>query len=193
MRKLLFLTALSFTFCQSAFTLPMIEVTFGYLFFGNNKARNVYDRGGESVSFAALYPVYDIWHIYGSVGYWERNGRTLDLTADKMRLEAYPISLGIKPVMTLSQHVDCYFNFEPRYFFLHEHNGCPIDNKDVNKGVLGGYVGTGFIFIPCMGCTFDIFAEYSYLGTKIPCGCDGSHFISDLSCISGGAGIGISF
>ena len=183
---------MSFLVRTSAYSDPLIEITYGYLFFGNEKARKAYNRGGENINFAASYPIWDIWHLYGSAGYWERNGRTFDI--NKLRLQAYPISLGIKPVLPLSCNVQAYFTLGPRYFILNEELRCPDEHRETNKSVLGAFVGTGFLFIPCSGCTFDFSLEYSYLSTHIPCGsCSAPRFIDNLSCISANIGIGISF
>jgi hypothetical protein len=193
MKKLLLSIYFTFFICSSLSALPMVDITFGYLFFGNAKARRVYNTGGENITISGSYPVYDIWHVFGSAGYWERSGRTLHYH-HKLRLEAIPISIGIKPVMTLGCNVDCYFTLGPRYFFLKEHMRCPEGARNVNKSTVGAFVGTGFLFIPCDGCTFDIFAEYSYFGSKIPCGgCIHHEYINNFNCISANIGIGYTF
>jgi len=140
---------------------PMLEIKSGYFFFSDAKMRKVYDEGGLDVQISGSYPIWRWLQIYGSVEYLTRHGRSLG-GHQKARIWEVPLSLGLKPVITISPKVQYYLTLGPRYFFIHAHHNSPYVDREINPHGLGGFVNTGFNFFPFHHLFVDIFGEYSY-------------------------------
>jgi len=147
--------------CQSDEIQPTIEFKTGYFFFSDHRMRKVYDKGGLDLQIAGSYPIWKWLQIYGSVEFIERHGQSLN-DHQKTRIWEYPISLGLKSVAKLSKNIQYYFTIAPRYFFVHAHNNSPFMDRKMNQNGIGGFVGTGFNFLPTPHLLIDVFGEYSY-------------------------------
>ena len=147
--------------CQSYAIQPTIEFKTGYFFFSESKMRKVYNKGGLDLQIAGSYPVWRWLQIYGSVEYIERHGQSLN-DHQKTRIWEYPISLGLKSVAKICEKTQYYFTIAPRYFFVHVHNNSPFMDRKMNQNGIGGFVGTGFNFLPTPHLLIDVFGEYSY-------------------------------
>ena len=140
---------------------PVLEVKVGYFFFSDSKMRKVFNEGGLDVQLCGSYPIYRWLHIYGSVEYLERHGRSLH-GRQKASIWEVPLSLGLKPVIKIYPKVRYYFTLGPRYFFVHAHNKSSFVDRKINQNGLGGFVNTGFNFLPLPHLLIDVFGEYSY-------------------------------
>jgi hypothetical protein len=140
---------------------PMLEVKAGYFFFADHKMRKIYDHGGADVQFNGSFPLYKWLQIYGSVEYLTIHGRSLNAD-QKTSIWEVPLSLGLKPVISICSKVQYYFTLGPRYFFVHQHNSSSYVSKTITKNGLGGFVNTGFHFFPCRHFLIDVFGEYSF-------------------------------
>ena len=73
-----------------------------------------------------------------------------------------PLSLGLKPVVTIASGIQYYFTLGPRYFFVHQHNNSSFVSSNVSNNGMGMFVNTGFNFVFWNHFLFDVFGEYSY-------------------------------
>src|SRR3990172_7873126 len=94
---------------------PVLEFKGGYFFFSDAKMRKVFDHGGLDVQVSGSYPIWRWLQIYGSVEYLTRHGRSLG-GHEKTRIWEVPLSLGMKPVITIRPKVQYYLTIGPRYF-----------------------------------------------------------------------------
>jgi hypothetical protein len=140
---------------------PTIEFKAGYFFFADGKMRKIYNEGGLDLQIAGSYPIWKWMQIYGSVEYIERHGRSLN-SHQKTRIWQYPISLGLKSVAKICKSTQYYLTIGPRYFFVHTHANSSHVDKTMNQNGIGGFVGTGFNFLPTDHLLIDVFGEYSY-------------------------------
>lgn len=140
---------------------PTIEVKCGYFFFSDSKMRKIYDRGGWDVQISGSYPIWKWLQVYGSAEYLEKYGKSLH-DHQNTTIQEYPLSIGLKPVITICPGIQYYFTLGPRVFILHQHNSSSYVNKNISRCGLGGFVNTGFNFIFCDEFFLDIFGEYSY-------------------------------
>lgn len=140
---------------------PILEAKAGYFFFSDSKMRKIYDKGGLDVQLSGSYPIWEWLQAYGSVEYLSRHGKSLG-TGQNVRIWEVPLSLGLKPVVKITQCVHYYFTIGPRYFFVHAHNNSRFVDRKLNQNGLGGFVNTGFNFFPMPHFCIDIFGEYSY-------------------------------
>ncbi len=149
------------TCCPCTKQHPLIEVKAGYFFFTDSVMRHVYDEGGLDVQLSGSYPFYKLLHVYGSVEYLEKSGHSIN-GHQKTSLWAIPLSLGLRPVFPIGDHLQVYFTIGPRYFFVHAHNHSSYVPKKMHANGCGGFVNTGVLFIIGKHFTIDLFGEYSY-------------------------------
>lgn len=151
-------------FCCETFSDPQIvaEIKGGYFFFSDAKMRKIYDQGGLDLQISGSFPVWRWLQIYASVEYLTRHGRSLGGN-QKTRIQEVPLSLGLRPVITICTNIQYYFTLGPRYFFIHQHNSSSFVDRNVNENGFGGFVNTGFYFFPYRHLVLDIFGEYSYM------------------------------
>ena len=138
-----------------------VEAKVGYFFFSSAKMRKIYDRGGIDVQISQAYPVWKWFQIYFSAEFIERNGRSLN-KHQKTRIWEYPLTLGLKTVFKICPVSQYYITLGPRYVFVHVHNNSSFVNNKMNQNGLGGFLGTGFNFLPIKHMILDVFGEYSY-------------------------------
>lgn len=140
---------------------PLLEIKGGYFFFSDDKMREIFDQGGLDVQLSGSYPLWKWLQIYGSIEYLERHGKSLN-DRQKTRIWEVPLSLGLKPVISICPKVQYYFTLGPRYFFVHVHSDSKFVDKSIDENGLGGFVNTGFHFFPMRHLLVDIFGEYSF-------------------------------
>jgi hypothetical protein len=140
---------------------PLLEFKFGYFLFSDSKLREIYDRGGLDLQLSASYPVWRWLDIYGSVEYFRKHGRSLGGNQETSIWEI-PLSLGLKPIITINRVVQYYIALGPRYFFVRQHNKSDFVDQHVSQSGFGGFVNTGFNFFPRPHFCIDVFGEYSY-------------------------------
>ena len=177
----------------NALSSGMIEAKVGYFFFTNQTMRKVYSGIGWDGQIAASYPVYKSLHIYGSVEYTEKSGRSLN-DHQKTFLWQLPISFGLRPVFAIGDHLAYYATVGPRYFFTYVHNSSSYVPKRMSANGCGAFANTGFLYVFNSGFTFDIFAEYSYKMLKFTsnlAGTQGSN--AQVGGVSVGLGFGYAF
>jgi len=146
---------------REAYKAPLVELKSGYFFFSDAKMRKVYNSGGFDAQLSVSYPVLEWLHVYGSVEYLQKHGKLLS-SHRKTEIWEIPISLGLKPVFSISSQIYYYFTLGPRYFFAHQHNHSPYLDKNKSNNAFGGFVNTGFCFFPIDHFSIDLFGEYSY-------------------------------
>lgn len=140
----------------------LLEAKAGYFFFSDDKMRKVFNAGGWDVQLCGSFPLSRWLQLYGSIEYLERHGKSLQ-DHQRTSIREIPLSLGLKPVVKISEGVQYYFTFGPRYFFVHTHSHSSFMDKNLNSNGLGGFVNTGFNFFPWNGALLiDVFGEYSY-------------------------------
>lgn len=140
---------------------PTLEAKAGYFFFTSSKMRKVYNEGGWDVQVSSTYPIWKWLHAYASVEFSERHGRPLH-SHNKTWIRQLPLSLGLRPVIKLCPKVQYYITLGPRYSFVHVDNNASNVSKNLNHSGLGGFVNTGFNFLPWGHLLLDVFGEYSY-------------------------------
>lgn len=147
-------------------SLSAVELKVGYFFFSDSKMQKVYDRGGFDVQLATSYPLCDLdcnWSLeaYGAIEYFQRSGRSLN-GHQSTSVWSIPVNIGLKPVYTISDTLQCYFAIGPRYFYIRQHNSSSFVYSNKSKNGLGGFFNTGIQYIPCNNFVIDLFGEYSY-------------------------------
>ncbi len=142
----------------------LIEAKVGYFFFADSKMSDIYPNGGIDVQLSSSYPIWKWLQIYASVEYYEKNGETKN-TGYSARIQALPISLGLRSLFWISNTTQYYLGIGPRYLFAWSHNSSPYLVKNLDQNGIGGFVNTGFNFFPLPESNFviDLFAEYSYV------------------------------
>ena len=123
--------------------------------------RDIFDKGGYDVKISGSYPIYSFIHLYGSVEYLEKSGRS-EGGHQKTFLWEVPLSLGLRSVLLFKDNMSFYLTLGPRYFFVHVHNQSSFVPKHLHESGCGGFINTGFLYTLCEHFTFDIFGEYSY-------------------------------
>lgn len=145
----------------AAFGSPLIEAKAGYFFFTDSDLRKIYDKGGVDLQLTGVYPIYRYLHVYGSVEYLEKSGRSLG-AHQKTHVWEVPLSLGLQALFPLNESSKYYISFGPRYFFIHSHNSSTYVPSKMDKNGIGFFANTGFLFILDEHITVDVFGEYSY-------------------------------
>lgn len=138
-----------------------VEAKAGYFFFSSSKMRKVYDSGGLDVQLSGSANVWKWLQVYGCVEYLQRDGHSLG-AHEKTNIWIVPLSLGLKPVITICPQIGYYLTIGPRYFFVHTHADSSFVQKDLNEHGIGGFANMGFNFFPMDHFLIDIFGEYSY-------------------------------
>lgn len=172
---------------------PLIEAKAGYFFFVDDTMRKVYNQGGWDVQLAGSYPIYKYLHIYGAVEYLEKSGYSLNGN-QKTHIWELPISLGLKPVITLNKRAQWYITIGPRYFLAYVHNYSSYVPKHMNANGCGGFANTGFLLTYGKHFTLDFFGEYSYKKLHFSSNLPGTTAQSaQVGGITVGVGLGYSF
>jgi len=139
----------------------LLEFKAGYFFFANSKMRRVYNHGGLDVQLSGVTPVWRWLHIYGSVEYLQKHGKSLH-GHQKTNIWEVPLSLGLQAVGKIGKITQYYFTIGPRYVFAHVHNKSHFVDKSLNDNGIGGFANAGFRFFQTQHFFWDIFGEYSY-------------------------------
>ena len=156
MRILLFLIA-----AISAYGYSPIEAKAGYFFFFNPTMQKIYDGEGIDWQLSGSYPIRKDLHFYASLGYLEKFGHSLN-GGHATYLRVAPVSLGLKPIYTLTRSTDFYFTVGPRYFIVRVHNDSPYVDRDLRSDGWGGFANIGFLSELYRGLTIDLFSECCY-------------------------------
>lgn len=171
---------------------PKIELHMGYFFFTDSTLRDVYDKGGLDLQLAGSYPVWKGLQVYGSVGYTEKSGRSLN-DYQKTSIYQIPVQVGLRPVFTLCKELQYYFTFGPRYFFIHQHNESSYVKRNQGSSEIGFFANSGINFKPIEHFFIDIFGEYSFGKTHFHAA-EGSYSRNiQVSGLSFGFGAGYEF
>jgi hypothetical protein len=150
--------------CLFAKQHPLVEAKLGYFFFTDAKMRDVYDAGGIDAQLSGSYPVYKFLHVYGSVEYLEKSGRSKG-GHQKTSFWNIPLSLGVRAVVPFRSYAAYYLTLGPRYCFAHVHNHSSYVPKHMHENTFAGFANTGFLFTVGSHFTFDVMGEYSYAKT----------------------------
>ncbi len=173
--------------------ISLIEFKAGYFFFGAEEMNEVFDDGGLDVQLAASGPVWKWLHLYGSVEYLQRHGRSIH-GHQKTSIWEVPLSFGVKPVIRINNWAQYYITLGPRYFFVHVHNDSHYVSENISQNGLGGFVGTGFNFEPIHHLLIDLFGEYSYKRMHFSSSVANSHgHTVQVGGFTFGGGIGYAF
>ncbi len=171
----------------------MIEAKLGYFFFTDSTMRKVYNGVGIDGQIAASYPIYKWLHVYGSVEYTEKTGHSLS-GHQKTFLWQLPISVGLRPVIAIGEHLSYYATLGPRYFFTYVQNSSSYVPKHMSANGCGGFANTGFFYVFNSGFTLDAFAEYSYKVLKFTSNLAGTQGSSaQVGGVTAGLGFGYAF
>lgn len=146
---------------SDGFVNPHLEGSLGYFFFSNEKMRDVYFNGGFEARLSGSYPVYKQLQIYGSAGFRELWGRSVNFN-EKTIFWEIPIDVGLRPVFKITSFIDWYFALGPRYFYFQQKNKSDFVDKTVARNGVGLFVNTGFDFFIHEGWFIDLFGQYSY-------------------------------
>jgi hypothetical protein len=144
---------------------PLIEGKLGYFFFAGSKMRSVYSQGGVDVQLSGTYPIKSWLQLYASAEWFQKSGKSRG-AHKSTQIWAVPLSLGLRPVVTICSQVQYYLTVGPRCFFFHAHNFSNFVNKTLNQSGIGGFASTGFYFYPWRHFVIDLFGEYSYMRIK---------------------------
>ncbi len=173
--------------------MPTLEAKLGYFFFSDSKMREIYSDGGLDVQLSGSYPLLRYFHLYGSVEYLEKHGRSLNFN-QRTKIWEVPLSFGLKFVIPIFQKLQYYLALGPRYFFVGAYNDSSFVERDISESLLGGFTNMGFHYFVCNCLFVDLFGEYSYgkrfFNSTVP-----NSFGQDAQ-IGGfafGAGLGYSF
>ena len=139
----------------------LLEVKAGYFFFANSKMRKVFNHGGIDAQLSGVTPVWRWLHLYGSVEYLQKSGRSLH-GHQRTRIWEVPLSLGLQGVARIGSITQYYLTIGPRYVFAHVSNKSHFVDKTLNANGIAGFVNTGFRFFTAPHFFWDIFGEYSY-------------------------------
>ncbi len=160
MKKIL-LFALLFSLNSALYAHPLIEAKAGYFFFLDSKMDQIYKSRGLDLQLSASYPLKKELHLYASIEWFEKSGRSLN-AHEKTTLWALPLSLGFRPMIPVSKQINYYLTLGPRYFFVYVHNDSPFIDRHMDSNGCGIFANTGFLFNLNRHLTVDLFAEYSY-------------------------------
>lgn len=170
-----------------------LEAKAAYFIFSNNKMREIYDNGGYQLQLSGSYPLIDIWHLYGSVGFIGASGKSLHFK-EKTKFYQIPIDIGIKPILNIASCLNWTMAFGPRFFYAHQRNHSEFVPKNVRKSNVGMFVNTGIDFTPARNCHFTLFGEYSYQPIHPSSSKHGTHSRTiQVGGFSLGAGFGYTF
>lgn len=148
-------------FCDNNPSKPLVEAKVGYFFFSDSTMSKIYNSGGLDLQLSGSYPMWEWLHLYGSLEYLEKKGKSLN-SYQNTSIWEIPISIGIKPTIAISSHGSYYFSVGPRYFYVHQHNQSSYVQKGYGHNTVGCFVNTGFNCILWNHFLLDLFGEYSY-------------------------------
>lgn len=163
MKKIISLAIISSTFICSADVPPLLEARAGYFFFNNTKLNKSYNKGGFDVQVCGSVPIWRCINIFAGFEHLERYGKSSE--SDDIKLLETNLSLGVKPVFTLTDQIHLYFTLGPKYFFANAHSTSPFIDKMNNNGI-GGFLDAGVLFILDHDVTLDLFGEWSFKQMK---------------------------
>lgn len=163
MKKILSILIISLPLICSADVPPLLEARVGYFFFNNTSLNKSYNKGGFDVQVCGSVPIWKFINIFAGLEHLERYGKSSE--SDEIKLLETNLSLAVKPVFTITDQIHFYFDVGPKYFFVNAHSTSPYIDK-MNKNGIGGFLGTGFLFILDHNVTFDLFGEWSFKRMK---------------------------
>lgn len=175
--------------CECAGNEIRVEAKAGYFIFKNSKMRDVYDNGGFEIQLSGSYHLLDVWHLYGSVGYLQACGKSMNFH-EKTKIWQIPVDIGLKPIVALTPCMDWFMAIGPRFFYVHQRNHSDYVSKNVEKGNIGMFVNSGIDFTPACNYYINLFGEYSYQPIRPSSSKDGVH---SKTIQIGGFTVGVGF
>lgn len=139
---------------------PWLEIKPGYFFFSNHTLRKIY-HGGFEIQGSATYPLYKMIALYGSLGYLQVQGKSLN-EHQKTSMFQIPFDVGLRAIAHVGEYVDGYLSIGPRYFYVHQHNDSIYVNRNIRQSGLGFFVNAGCNFIAYDRFLLGIFGEYAF-------------------------------
>ena len=171
----------------------LVEAKLGYFFFTDSTMRSVFNEGGIDAQISTAFPVYKCLQIYGAIEYMQKWGHSIG-AEQRTTLTEVPLSLGLRPVIPITNCLDYYFTVGPRYFFVNVHNCSPYVPKKMSANGCGGFVNTGILYRFDPNFTLDLFGEYSYLSLRFRSRKGGTEGLTaQVGGLTFGAGLGYSF
>ena len=170
-----------------------VEVKGAYFFFVGAQMRKVYDQGGWDLQISGAYPIRRWLAIYASAEYLQASG-TSTSGHERTTIRQVPLSLGLKPMISIGPRAKYYISAGPRYFFVYSNTDSSRVASSTHHNGLGGFLHTGFNLFPRRYLLVDLFAEVSYFRMKGP-STDLPSYGKEIQvgAVSFGAGLGYAF
>jgi hypothetical protein len=134
----------------------------GYFQFQEKKLKKIYKKGGIHLDLSATARLWDFVFLDASLGYYEKKGSSLGKHEHITKLKAFPVSIGLKPMIRLFPKLHGYICGGPRYFFVSQYNHSKYVTQHVHANGLGFYVAPGLILTLNDRLKLEGFIDYSY-------------------------------
>ena len=109
-------------------------------------------------------------------------------------IDLVPITLGIKWIAKVHEHIECYLGAAPRYYFMHIKNNSPYVPQTSNENGCGGFFTSGAFFYPQNHFMINVFFNFSYINLGAPASVLGvQSYSTNVSGFDLGVGIGWNF
>lgn len=137
-----------------------LEIKSGYFRFSNDTLHSMY-KGGYTIQGSLSYPVHNALAIYGSLGCMHTKGTSLQGEQITSILKV-PFDVGLQVRAQMSQRLQSYVSFGPRYFYFRQHNTSTYVPNEIDKKGLGFFINAGCHFIKNERWIMGIFGEYGF-------------------------------
>jgi hypothetical protein len=171
-----------------------IEADLSAFFPTESKIQKIYGNAWLDVGLTIdhIYPFHN-FSIFGGVDYLYSNGESIG-GKNHTKIEAVPITLGLKWIKSVHKNVEFYIGAAPKYYFMWIKNDSDLVPRKSHKSSCGGYATVGSFFYPVQGLMIDLFLSYSYVRFDAPKSSSSFKGVStNLSGFNLGSGIGWKF
>lgn len=137
-----------------------LEIKPGYFFFSNHTLRKIY-HGGFEIQGSGTYPVYEMIALYGSLGYLQVHGRSLQGN-QKTSIAQIPLDVGVRVIADFNDYLQGYLSIGPRFFYFHQHNDSTYVNRNIRRTGVGFFANAGCNVMSNDRFLVGIFGEYAF-------------------------------
>lgn len=162
------------------------ELRAAYLYPSGSRFREVYNDGGLEGQFEVARRLYDRWHGWGNITYFQRAGRSTE-TKERTRINIVPLSVGFKYELRCYDLVHPYVGFGGCYSFVTVHDHTE-GKKHFNRQNFGFVAKSGLIVNFTAAVIGDFFVDYMHQRIRNY----HRHYV-DVGGFKFGAGIGYRF
>lgn len=133
----------------------------GYFRSTDDTVKDIYGKGGLDLETELGVEFREKFIGWLNFNYFRQQGHSIGL-GDRTTMQIYPLSAGIKFLMTVDPCIDFYIGIGASYTWISLHDNSPFVEQKTRKQGWGAVGKAGMLYYLNHSWFLDLFADYSY-------------------------------